>query len=393
VHRRTVSGQDLLQRKEGQCACGGGCPRCQQKQALQTKLAVSQPGDAYEQEADRVAEQVMRIPAPALQRSCASCTAGGSTCPKCDEEKKALVQRKAERVSGRSGFVSDSFVLNLGPGQPLDPATRTFMEPSFGHDFSHVRVHTDVKAAESTRAVNALAFTVGRDVVFGAGQYAPGTTIGRRLLAHELAHVVQQSSPGAVPAIQRQLYPPVPIMVMPGPQPVVVNAVDARQERSTPWYAPWRYTGPLANFFRGDVTMTNISSMVSNVIAFLNGRSMHRLNVMDHGNSSGAEIGDDWLGSAADVATHAGTLSRLRPRFASGAIVHMQNCRSGQNQGLICALASAFGAPVYAGTGLQNPIYGFNLGDYVRCDTSGTFNPNAGRPSTPRPPAREDLIA
>jgi hypothetical protein len=78
------------------------------------------------------------------------------------------------------------------PGQPLDAATRAHMEPRFGCDFSRVRVHTDARAAESARAVHALAYTVGRDVVFGPGQYAPGTQVGRRLLAHELAHTVQQ---------------------------------------------------------------------------------------------------------------------------------------------------------------------------------------------------------
>jgi hypothetical protein len=79
------------------------------------------------------------------------------------------------------------------PSQPLDPATRTFMELHFGHDFSQVRVHTDAQAGESARAVNALAYTVGHDVVFGAGQYAPGTDAGGQLLAHELTHVVQQA--------------------------------------------------------------------------------------------------------------------------------------------------------------------------------------------------------
>jgi hypothetical protein len=191
----------LIQRKAA-CACGGGCPPCQSKLPIQTKLAVSEPGDVYEQEADRVAEQVMRMPVPALQRSCASCTAGGSTCPKCYEGKKALVQRKAERVSERSGSVSDSFVQNLGPDQLLDPATRSFFEPRFGHDFSQVRVHTDGQAAESVRAVNALAYTVGRDVVFGGGQYAPGTKSGLRLLAHELTHTLQQA--GRPPRVQCQ---------------------------------------------------------------------------------------------------------------------------------------------------------------------------------------------
>jgi hypothetical protein len=78
------------------------------------------------------------------------------------------------------------------PGQALDASARASMERRFGHDFGRVRVHADAKAAESARAVNALAYTVGRDVVFGAGQYAPGTATGRRLLAHELTHVVQQ---------------------------------------------------------------------------------------------------------------------------------------------------------------------------------------------------------
>jgi hypothetical protein len=78
------------------------------------------------------------------------------------------------------------------PGQPLDTATRAFMEPRFGYDFGRVRVHADVAAAESARSVNAVAYTVGRDVVFGAGQYAPGQEAGRKLLAHELAHTIQQ---------------------------------------------------------------------------------------------------------------------------------------------------------------------------------------------------------
>jgi hypothetical protein len=84
--------------------------------------------------------------------------------------------------------------------------------------------------------------------------------------------------------------------------------------------------------------MTDIASMVKNVIAFLRGRAMHRLNVMDHGNEHGVEIGDDWLTSPADVVPHAGTLGQLRPRFASDALVHMQNCKAGQNRGVICAL-------------------------------------------------------
>ena len=105
------------------------------------------------------------------------------------------------RISGRvdgpgyaSTFSAPPLVHDVlrSPGQPLDRATRAYLEPRSGHDFSRVRIHTDARAAASAQAVNALAYTVGRDVVFGAGQYAPATAQGRRLLAHELAHVAQQ---------------------------------------------------------------------------------------------------------------------------------------------------------------------------------------------------------
>lgn len=90
------------------------------------------------------------------------------------------------------------------PGQPLDPANRAFMEPRFGHDFGKVRVHTDTKAAESARALNARAYATGENLVFGSGQYTPGTTAGQRLLAHELAHVVQQSGQAGLEAPKLQ---------------------------------------------------------------------------------------------------------------------------------------------------------------------------------------------
>ncbi|MFZ1729984.1 MAG: DUF4157 domain-containing protein [Bacteroidota bacterium] len=92
------------------------------------------------------------------------------------------------------------------PGQPLDPATRAFFEPRFGHDFSNVQVHADRTAAESAHELGALAYTVGTGIVFGKGQYVPESPSGRRLLAHELAHVVQQSGGGETPRVQRWAY-------------------------------------------------------------------------------------------------------------------------------------------------------------------------------------------
>ncbi|MEN6428240.1 MAG: DUF4157 domain-containing protein [Phycisphaerales bacterium] len=136
---------------------------------MQTKLAISQPGDEYEQEADRVAEQVMR--------------------------------QSVGLISSSTGDHSPSALTDVPPiihkvlcssGEPLDAETRAFMEPRFGYDFSHVRLHADRCAAESARAVNAVAYTLGKDVVMGGGHYASGSPEGRRLLAHELTHVVQQ---------------------------------------------------------------------------------------------------------------------------------------------------------------------------------------------------------
>jgi hypothetical protein len=140
-----------------------------------------------------------------LQRKCAcgSYGSGGGKCDKCRED-GAKLQRAAARSQTNAppgcetpeelpSIVYD--VLNSS-GQPLDATTRAWLEPRFGHDFSSVRVHMDARAAESANAVNALAYTVGHELVFGAGRYAPNTERGSRLLAHELTHVVQQSRGG-----------------------------------------------------------------------------------------------------------------------------------------------------------------------------------------------------
>lgn len=180
-----------------------GVRRLLRSRAIQPKLAISRPNDIYEQEADRVAEQVMRMPKPAMQRTCSACASGGSTCSECEAEKQPLVQRKSGHDSNSSASVPDDFLSRLAPGQPLDPATRAYFEPRFGRDFSDVRVHAGGDAAGSAGAVNALAYTVGRDIVFAEEQYRPATNSGRRLLAHELTHVIQQER-GAIPSVQRK---------------------------------------------------------------------------------------------------------------------------------------------------------------------------------------------
>lgn len=126
-----------------------------------------------------------------------------------------MLQRKSSDCNWNFEIPPIVHEVLRSPGQPLDPATRTLFEPRFGHDFSRVRVHTYAEAAESARAVDALAYTVGRNVVFGVGQYLPKSSAGQKLIAHELTHVVQQGGAvedgyGPHPTIlQRRAAPPV----------------------------------------------------------------------------------------------------------------------------------------------------------------------------------------
>jgi Domain of unknown function (DUF4157) len=221
----------LLQRK---CACGGNpgvdgeCEECRSKrlitqppaadvqstQNIQKKLTVNQPGDRYEQEADRVANQVMLMPVPGavqakeIQRQPVNNEEDEELRrqPTEDEEDERSLQ--AKEVPGQVPRITPELQTRIdslrGEGQPLPESTRVFMETRFGHDFSRVRIHADTQATETAKAIKAQAFTLGQDVVFGAGQYSPLTSSGQHLLAHELAHVVQQnkmdheSSPKAV---------------------------------------------------------------------------------------------------------------------------------------------------------------------------------------------------
>ncbi len=140
------------------------------------KLTTSQPGDIWEQGADHMAQQAMRTPTP------------------------------DQPTNFSSGIAAGSFVGGNG-GQSMHPLMRNFMESRFGFDFGRVKLHTDAAAAESAEAIHARAFTLGNDIVFGPGQYVPGSQATHSLLAHELAHVVQQGSGPSVgmPAILREV--------------------------------------------------------------------------------------------------------------------------------------------------------------------------------------------
>jgi uncharacterized protein DUF4157 len=154
-----------------------GVPRMLQTGAEKEPRRINQPGDSCEQEAHLVAGQVSAKPAHA--------EAGGAA---------PRIQRSAGESKGQPGAAPPSVDRALAsPGRPLEPALRQDMEQRFGHDFSRVRVHSDTASEMSAREVDAHAYTSGHDIVFGSGRFAPETPAGRRLLAHELAHVVQQT--------------------------------------------------------------------------------------------------------------------------------------------------------------------------------------------------------
>ena len=165
---------------------------------IQTKLAVNPPGDAFEQEADRISQSVMRMAEPRVSRACAC----GGSCPGCrhqgDQDERVQAKRVSSSDTGRAEAPPSVHETLRSAGRPLDGSIRSFMEPRFGHDFSRVRVHSGSTAEQSARDLNAHAFTVGDEIVFGPGRFAPETWEGKSLLAHELTHVIQQT--GSTPA-------------------------------------------------------------------------------------------------------------------------------------------------------------------------------------------------
>lgn len=236
--------------------------------AIQPKLTIGSPDDPYENEADSVANHVMRVPMnnyspaitpPSIQMKCAACEQeeehvqrmpfSGTIpniqlCAACDHEEDNHVQRKpfaaslpdlqmksvaykyeGEQVRRRpfhitpfvqkkgedgGGIASDSVSSQIessrGGGSPMDDSTRSFMEERFGMDFSGVRIHNDSNASQLSQNLNAQAFTVGSDIYFNQGKYSPDSDSGKHLLAHELTHTVQQRKGAIRPKIQRHAY-------------------------------------------------------------------------------------------------------------------------------------------------------------------------------------------
>jgi hypothetical protein len=173
---------------------------------VQAKLQVNEPGDSYEREADAMADQVMRMTDTSTNQNSFFRPAVSSIQRKCQHcEGEEMLHRKEsseDEVKGSSQL--DSYVASLGSsGQPLPETSRKFFEPRFGHDFSNVRIHNDGVAAKSAQSINALAYTTGNNIVFNNGQFSPDSDNGKRLMAHELTHVVQQGGEIQSKKIQR----------------------------------------------------------------------------------------------------------------------------------------------------------------------------------------------
>lgn len=174
------------------------------KSIIQPKLKIGQPNDKYEQEADRVADQVMRMPEPQKTSSNQSSITKNSSigsiqrkCSACSKEDE-LVQRKSTNITTPevTPNISSSISSLQGGGVPMSKSERSFFEPRFGKDFSNVRIHSGGNANAAAASINAKAFTLGNNIVFNSGEYSPNTFSSKKLMSHELMHVIQQNGEG-----------------------------------------------------------------------------------------------------------------------------------------------------------------------------------------------------
>ena len=298
----------------------------------QPKLAVAMPGDRFEQQADRAAESLF----------------SGKAGPDL-----SAVHSHSEPNEHRVGVAPKGVHEVLrSSGQPLDPTTKATMSKHFGYDFGLVRVHTDARSAESAGAVNAHAYTVGSHIAFAHGEYSPDTSKGQRLLAHELAHVVQQR--GAEPFVQRETY------YGGGYKQRAFASLDAEiaagQKKPTEWHPATPDMAATAAGSGGGESVSTLDELLTKLEAKGKG-SVTRLNLIGHSNSSvfsfGGTITKDDVEFSPDASIYEEELTKnakriaaLRDRFAEGAKIVLYSCDAGTGQALLDAVGSAFGVCV-----------------------------------------------
>src|SRR5947207_3981190 len=181
---RSAAFNDIRIDPQASCACGGGCPACR---SGHDGLNISLPNDPAEIDADRMADRVMRMSSRELTNSGRDTGAKGTIhrkCDACEEDKEQTIQRRAYPADRDAPNPVDAHVgeaLAMG-GHQLERSTRDFFEPRFGYDLSSIRIHTGPTAARSASAVEAKAYTLGSDIVFGGGEYSHTSETGLHLL-------------------------------------------------------------------------------------------------------------------------------------------------------------------------------------------------------------------
>jgi len=286
-----------------------------------------------------------------------------------EEEEEELLQTKS--AAGNTPEVAPSLAAEInamqGGGQPLPVSERAFFEPRFGYDFSQVRIHTSSQAAEAARAVNAQAFTVGRDVVFGAGHYIPAGASGWGLLAHELTHVVQQAASGKPNPkaseflLQRSEGDPVEKGSAREGETLILYAGGFNQFENDSKEAEFlhspdrKYWNPGTKDFRQTATDTQTADIypINNVNEFftrleMGNGSIGRIVYIGHG-ASGA-LGFSPSGenlNAESLSQWEVNIDRnIRPKLTESAIIDLYSCEAGRDEGIMNALAAAFGVCV-----------------------------------------------
>ncbi len=372
---------------------------------LQCKLQIGAVNDPLEAEADRVADQVMRMSDPGISiatappqisRKCAGCEE--------EEDKKLHAKSSGAPLPGEAPPIV--YQVLSSPGRPLDSATRSFMEPRFGqrmgeqfrpapaaagkpqakltigepgdahegqaestaqavmrdggtagaarsYDFSGVRIHTDNPAAASAAAMQARAYTVGSDIVFGEGHYRPQTAEGRALIAHELTHVAQQGSATVERSIQRDLIYAGAYKSPYGGDPAEIASATAKT-----WYPSTVDFAATIATSGGGSGASSFDDLIKWIGAQSKG-SIAKLGLVGHASASVFGLSGDVTVSPMDVsftppgqistttiAAKLSSITAVRDRFASGAKITLYGCHAGVGTPLLAALSNAFGVCV-----------------------------------------------
>jgi Domain of unknown function (DUF4157) len=326
-------------RLQRRCACAkASCEECSAGAPLQARqaggLTIGAAHDALEREADRAADHVLAGTRPSLS-SLAS----------------TQVQRDA--AGGRANAVPQAVHDTLrAPGHALEPGVQRAFGRRFGHDFSRVRVHDDAQAAASAASVQAHAYTVGSHLVFGAGRHAPATPQGQHLIAHELAHVVQQQ--GNAQRLQRETYYGGGYRQRPYAD--LAAEIASGNKKPSEWHPATPDMAATAAGSGGGESVATLDDLLKKIEAKAPG-SITRLNLIGHSNRSvfslGGTITKDNVEFFPNAALYADTLAdnktriaALRDRFASGAKIVLYSCDAGSGQALLDAIGEAFGVCV-----------------------------------------------